>query len=258
MAQDETAEAESTTTPTKLFKCGQLNCGRVFKTKFSCRRHAFTHTNEKNFVCQYCHKGFALRQHFTEHMHKHTNTKPYVCGIGGCKERYRQASKLSLHRRTHPEYKLRERCVTVEPPITHESAAAAVIEILNQGFQQRKAIFSIKRQYFIHVAEERIKKIGVTTCHSNKFIEPDRKVRKTEAAPMIPQKEEQSVEKSVRSICESASTDDNSCLYLECLKLLSTNSVLTTRPILPLPSCMTHKLPTSHWLTSVSNQQQSQ
>ncbi len=91
-----------------LFICSYPGCGRTFRTKFSCKRHSYTHTNEKSFVCMYCGRKFTLQQHLKEHIYRHTKNKPYVCGVAGCRKSFRHASELSLHRRTHPEYKLRK------------------------------------------------------------------------------------------------------------------------------------------------------
>ncbi len=40
-------------------------------------------------------------------MYTHTGECPYVCGVNGCQLRFKQNGKLSLHRRTHPEYALK-------------------------------------------------------------------------------------------------------------------------------------------------------
>ena len=91
-----------------LFVCTFSGCGRQFKTKFSMSRHSLVHNQEKNYACEYCGKKFALLQYLKEHTNTHTNDKPYVCGVSGCQERFSQTGKLSLHRRTHPEYMLKE------------------------------------------------------------------------------------------------------------------------------------------------------
>ena len=93
---------------TKKFVCSYPGCNQIFKTKFSCKRHNLTHTKEKAYICNECGKKFALIQHLKEHSYRHSKQKPYNCGILGCTQSFRHASELSLHRRTHPEYKLRK------------------------------------------------------------------------------------------------------------------------------------------------------
>ena len=92
----------------KLFACNYPNCSQVFRTKFSCKRHRLTHTKEKLFACERCGKRFTLAQHLKEHSYRHSKKKPYICGVSDCQQAFRHASELSLHRRTHPEYQLRQ------------------------------------------------------------------------------------------------------------------------------------------------------
>ncbi|MDR3734208.1 MAG: C2H2-type zinc finger protein [Acidobacteriaceae bacterium] len=92
----------------RLFVCTFPSCGKRFKTKFSMTRHGLVHSQEKNYVCEFCGKKFALLQYLKEHTNTHTSAKPYICGVAGCQERFSQTGKLSLHRRTHPEYALKE------------------------------------------------------------------------------------------------------------------------------------------------------
>ena len=92
----------------KLFVCDFPGCEKKFKTKFSLCRHNLVHSQEKNYTCEFCGKKFALLQYLKEHTNTHTSEKPYVCGVAGCQERFSQTGKLSLHRRTHPEYSLKK------------------------------------------------------------------------------------------------------------------------------------------------------
>lgn len=88
----------------ELFVCPYEGCGRMFKAQFSMNRHLVVHSQVKNQLCKYCGKAFTLPQYLREHEYTHTKELPYICGVKGCARRFRQAGKLSLHRRTHPEY----------------------------------------------------------------------------------------------------------------------------------------------------------
>lgn len=90
----------------EIFACEK--CEKMFTTKFSLNRHQFIHSNVKKFVCKFCPKRFALKQYLKEHECIHTDDKPYVCGVNGCKQMFRQRGKLSLHRRKHKGYKMKE------------------------------------------------------------------------------------------------------------------------------------------------------
>jgi len=91
-----------------FFTCKHPGCDKKFRTKFSMKRHAYVHTQDKKYACKYCDKRFSLPQYLKEHTFTHTQDKPYVCGVAGCEKRFRQAGKLSLHRRTHDEYVLKQ------------------------------------------------------------------------------------------------------------------------------------------------------
>ena len=99
----------------QVYRCSAPNCDRVFKTRFALKRHFLIHSNEKNHSCPLCGKRFSLPQYLKEHVNTHTQEKPYVCGIDGCKESFRQAGKLSLHKRTHPDYVPKRYCYNLNP-----------------------------------------------------------------------------------------------------------------------------------------------
>lgn len=90
---------------TQTFPCPWPGCGRLFRAQFSLNRHMVLHTDAKKYTCKVCQRTFSLPQYLREHEYTHSKEMPYVCGVAGCIMRFRQAGKLSLHRRTHPEYK---------------------------------------------------------------------------------------------------------------------------------------------------------
>jgi hypothetical protein len=90
----------------EIFECE--TCDKKFTTKFSLNRHQLVHNNVKRFTCRFCPKKFALKQYLKEHECIHTNSRPYVCGVNGCSQRFRQRGKLSLHRRKHKGYKMKQ------------------------------------------------------------------------------------------------------------------------------------------------------
>lgn len=89
---------------TELYVCPLKDCGRMFKAQFSMKRHLMVHSQLKNYTCRFCDKTFTLPQYLREHECIHTKELPYICGVADCTLRFRQAGKLSLHRRAHPEY----------------------------------------------------------------------------------------------------------------------------------------------------------
>ncbi len=120
---------------TQTFACPWEGCGRLFRAQFSLNRHMLLHTETKKYACRFCDRKFSLPQYLREHEYTHTKELPYECGVAGCKLRFRQAGKLSLHRRTHPEYlpmkydyslnrekrtKVKQRQVQIEKPVSDE------------------------------------------------------------------------------------------------------------------------------------------
>ncbi len=87
----------------KTFKCDYANCTKEFTTRFSLRRHYLTHLGVKEHQCHYCGKRFSLAQYLKEHIYIHTGEKPFICKHPGCGRRFRQAGKLSIHKKSHSE-----------------------------------------------------------------------------------------------------------------------------------------------------------
>jgi uncharacterized Zn-finger protein len=48
-----------------------------------------------------CFKKFALAQYLKEHTYIHTGQKPFKCPYEGCTKAFRQAGKLSMHKKFH-------------------------------------------------------------------------------------------------------------------------------------------------------------
>jgi len=85
----------------KIYKCENAKCGKIFTTRFSLRRHTLTHMNIKQHKCPYCEKRFALAQYLKEHIYIHTGERPFVCKFPSCGKSFRQAGKLSIHKKIH-------------------------------------------------------------------------------------------------------------------------------------------------------------
>ena len=83
------------------YECKYHDCDKKFTTRFSLRRHISTHAPAKQYICVICNKKFALGQYLKEHTYIHTGQKPFKCPYEGCNKAFRQAGKLSLHKKLH-------------------------------------------------------------------------------------------------------------------------------------------------------------
>ena len=75
-----TPDIQTKSHPTQ-FKCDVKRCGRVFRRKFSLKRHYKSHFIKKALACKFCGKTFSLPQYLEEHEHIHTGLKPYQCDV---------------------------------------------------------------------------------------------------------------------------------------------------------------------------------
>lgn len=83
----------------KLYFCDE--CGKGFMSERPYQKHLRSHQarQEKNMMCQVCHKKFAERQRLLEHMQIHTGIKPYECSV--CGRRFSQTSSMYTHALIH-------------------------------------------------------------------------------------------------------------------------------------------------------------
>mmetsp|Transcript_63919 Transcript_63919/g.73314 ORF Transcript_63919/g.73314 Transcript_63919/m.73314 type:complete len:305 (-) Transcript_63919:242-1156(-) len=81
--------------------CQHPGCGKMFKSRYTLRRHMLTHQEVKKHKCTFCDKRFALKQYLKEHLNIHTGETPFQCTHPGCGKRFKQAGKLSMHKKVH-------------------------------------------------------------------------------------------------------------------------------------------------------------
>ena len=84
-----------------MYYCDHKGWEKSFTNKHSLKRHKTTHDPNKKFKCEVWFKSFSLPQYLKEHKVVHTSDRPFVWKFPGCKKSFRQAGKLSIHKKEH-------------------------------------------------------------------------------------------------------------------------------------------------------------
>ncbi|MBN3296493.1 ZXDC protein, partial [Amia calva] len=85
------------------FKCTVEGCGWSFTTSYKLKRHLLSHDKVRPFTCEWenCGRKFTTVYNLKAHIKAHDQENTFVCEI--CSERFRTATKLGNHQRSHFE-----------------------------------------------------------------------------------------------------------------------------------------------------------
>ncbi|XP_057194578.1 zinc finger protein ZXDC [Triplophysa rosa] len=84
------------------FKCEWVNCGRSFTTVYNLKAHVKAHEQENAFACEVCSERFRTATRLANHQRTHFEPeRPHKCEFPGCEKTFITFSALFSHNRTH-------------------------------------------------------------------------------------------------------------------------------------------------------------
>ena len=122
------------------YECKYEECDKKFTTRFSLRRHISTHAPAKTFTCMICYKQFALGQYLKEHTYIHTGQKPFKCPYEGCTKAFRQAGKLSLHKKFH------QNKIFIVKKVRRTPTGPVIAELVEKKYSSESLLKAISQQ----------------------------------------------------------------------------------------------------------------
>lgn len=76
-------------------------CYKAYSTNYNLKRHYMSKHQQFKYKCSQCKKELSSKHCLKEHLFTHSLETPYKCPFKGCKERFRQLSHLSVHKKVH-------------------------------------------------------------------------------------------------------------------------------------------------------------
>ncbi|XP_061840405.1 E3 ubiquitin-protein ligase ZFP91-like [Nerophis lumbriciformis] len=83
----------------KKYVCPHPYCGTLFRLQRQLFRHAKQHTDQRDYVCEFCTRAFKNAYNLAVHRMIHTGEKPIQCEI--CGFTCRQKASLNWHMKKH-------------------------------------------------------------------------------------------------------------------------------------------------------------
>ncbi|XP_041945254.1 LOW QUALITY PROTEIN: zinc finger protein ZXDC [Alosa sapidissima] len=84
------------------YRCEWENCGRRFTTVYNLKAHAKAHDSENAFACEVCSERFRSATRLANHQRTHFEPeRPFKCEFPGCEKTFITFSALFSHNRTH-------------------------------------------------------------------------------------------------------------------------------------------------------------
>ncbi|XP_051987109.1 zinc finger protein ZXDC isoform X2 [Xyrauchen texanus] len=84
------------------YKCEWENCGRCFTTVYNLKAHVRAHDQDNAFICEVCSERFRTATKLANHQRTHFEPeRPHKCEFPGCEKTFITFSAMFSHNRTH-------------------------------------------------------------------------------------------------------------------------------------------------------------
>ncbi|CAJ0947483.1 unnamed protein product [Ranitomeya imitator] len=83
----------------RTFRCSVTECGKTFNFKKHLKEHEKRHSDQRDFICEFCARAFRSSSNLIIHRRIHTGEKPLQCEF--CGFTCRQKASLNWHMKKH-------------------------------------------------------------------------------------------------------------------------------------------------------------
>ncbi|XP_067249737.1 zinc finger protein 692 isoform X1 [Chanodichthys erythropterus] len=142
-----------------ILPCEFEGCDKIFSSRQYLNHHVkYQHLQQKTFTCSHppCNKSFNFKKHLKEHEKLHSNQRDYICEF--CARAFRTSSNLIIHRRIH----------TGEKPLQCEVCGFTCRQKASLNWHMRKHNAESNYQFPCEICGRRFEKRDNVTAHRSK------------------------------------------------------------------------------------------
>ncbi|XP_067270080.1 zinc finger protein 692 [Pseudorasbora parva] len=142
-----------------ILPCEFEGCHKIFSSRQYLNHHVkYQHLQQKTFTCSHppCSKSFNFKKHLKEHEKLHSNQRDYICEF--CARAFRTSSNLIIHRRIH----------TGEKPLQCEVCGFTCRQKASLNWHMRKHNAESTYQFPCEICGRRFEKRDNVTAHRSK------------------------------------------------------------------------------------------
>ncbi|KAI7798152.1 zinc finger protein 692, partial [Triplophysa rosa] len=142
-----------------ILPCEFEGCDKIFSSRQYLNHHVkYLHLQQKTFSCSHptCDKSFNFKKHLKEHEKLHSNQRDYICEF--CARAFRTSSNLIIHRRIH----------TGEKPLQCEVCGFTCRQKASLNWHMRKHNAESTYQFPCEICGRRFEKRDNVTAHRSK------------------------------------------------------------------------------------------